>query len=83
VTEDERVGGLTVVAGILMTLVLLWSGGLAASFTYAALSRSGHPSLARSTGYLVIALFLALLAARTAYEMVRRLGAGRRAGGSA
>lgn len=79
-TEEEQTGGLTAAAGILMALVLLWSGGLAAGFTYAAFSGSAHPTFARSAGYLAIAFFLALLAARTGYEVVRRLSAGRRTG---
>jgi hypothetical protein len=63
-----------------MVLVLLWSGGLAAGFGYAALSGFGRSFSAQSLGYLAAAFFLSLLAARTGYELVRRLAAGRRAG---
>lgn len=52
-----------------MTLVLVWSGGLAAGFAYAGSQLSG----AKALGYLLVAGFLGLLALRTAYELVRRL----------
>lgn len=79
-TDHEQTGGLTPAAGILMTLVLVWSGALAAGFAYAALSRADSPSFARSAGFLAIAFFLALLAGRTGYELVRRVKAGHPAG---
>jgi hypothetical protein len=71
VNTDEQPGGLTAAAGILMGLVLLWSGGLAAGFVYAGLAEGS--SVGRATGYLLIAFFLALVALRTGYEIVRRV----------
>jgi hypothetical protein len=57
----------------LMTLVLLWSSVLTVGFGYAAVAGSEQAGFARTAGYGALAAFTALLALRTAYEMVRKL----------
>jgi hypothetical protein len=56
---------------VLMSVVLLWSGGLTVGFTYAAVA--GEAPFSKTLMYGLLAAFTALLAARTAYELVRRL----------
>jgi hypothetical protein len=67
---------MTGVGALLMSMVLLWSGALAAGFAWAA--ASGKMSFGRTLMFWLIAGFLSLLAARTGYEMVRRLVRSRR-----
>lgn len=55
-----------------MLLVATWSGLLAVGFGYAAVV-TDDVSGVRRVAYALAALFLSLLAARTGYEMVRRL----------
>ncbi len=62
---------MTGVGALLMSMVLLWSGALAAGFGWAA--ASGKMSFGRTLMFWLIAGFLSLLAVRTGYEMVRRL----------
>lgn len=69
-TEEPRP---TAAAWVLMTLVLLWSGALAALFTVSAATGRGGISDTRRLAFALIALFLSLLAVRTGYELVRRL----------
>ncbi len=57
-----------------MSLTTLWSGGLAAGFGYAAADLSGTRQLL----FVLIAAFLAVLAVRTAYELVHRFALARR-----
>ncbi len=57
-----------------MLLVIVWSGGLAFGFAYAATGLSGTKSLL----FVLIAAFLAVLAVRTAYELVHRFALARR-----
>jgi hypothetical protein len=56
-----------------MVLVLTWSGALAAGFAYAAATGSDEMGFGRTLAFWVVAAFLALLAGRTGYELVRRL----------
>lgn len=67
--DEDR---LTPVAALFMVLVLLWAGGLAAGFGYAAADGGGLSGTKR-LGFTLVALFLGLLALRTGYELVRRL----------
>ena len=56
---------------VLMTIVLLWSTALTVGFGYAALAGSGGAG--RTVMYALLAAFTALLAARTGYELLRKL----------
>ena len=64
---------------VLMALVLLWSGGLAAGFAYAAANGAGQLSSTKVLLFWIASAFLAVLALRTGYELVRRLVLGARA----
>lgn len=66
---DKQRSGPTVY--VLMLLVLVWSGALAAGFTWAA--TSGELSTTRTAVFFGLAGFLALIAGRTGYELVRRV----------
>lgn len=68
-------------AVVLMSLVLLWSGGLAVGFGYAAATGGDQMSSTKVLLFWIASAFLALLALRTGYELVRRLVLGTRAGG--
>lgn len=72
-TEPGDGRGLTVVGAVLMTVVLLWSGALAAGFAWAAATGSDSMGTSRRLMFYLIAAFLGLLAGRTGYELVRRL----------
>jgi sterol desaturase/sphingolipid hydroxylase (fatty acid hydroxylase superfamily) len=58
---------------VLMVVVLLWSGALAAGFGFAAVTGAESLGLGRRTTYYLLSGFMALLATRTAYELWRRL----------
>ena len=63
------VGGL-----ILMAIVALWAGALAAAFGYAALIGRGELGDAKTLLYAVIGVALAVISARTGYELIRQVG---------
>jgi hypothetical protein len=73
VTTPADENRLTAAAAVLMVLVLLWSGALAAGFTWAAVAGGDRMSAGRTVIFSVIAGFLVLLWVRTAYELGRRL----------
>ena len=56
---------------VLMVLVTLWSGGLAAGFAYAV--ASGRLGSTQTVLFTLAGALLAVLAVRTAYELVRAL----------
>lgn len=72
-TEPGDGRRITVVGAVVMTLVLLWSGALAAGFAWAAATGSDSMGASRTLLFYLIAAFLGLLAGRTGYELVRRL----------
>ena len=57
---------------VLMGVVAAWSLALAAGFASAAVTGGGLGPAAR-VGFVLVAVFLGLLGARTAYELLRRL----------
>ena len=56
-----------------MTLIVLWSAILAAGFAYSAIAGADELSSTRRLVYALLAAFTGLLAARTAWEMVRKI----------
>ena len=58
---------------VLMLFVMLWSAGLTVGFGYAAIAGADTSGLARSSMYGLLAAFTGVLAARTGYELVRKL----------
>lgn len=77
-TAPDDPGRLTGAAAVLMTLTLLWSGALAVGFAWSAADGGPRMSGGRALAFWLIAGFLALLAVRTGYELVRRLVLARR-----
>jgi hypothetical protein len=75
--ESQVLSRLTGAAAVLMTLVLLWSTTLSAGFAWAAFAGPSGSTFGRTAGFLAIAAFLALLAMRTGWELLRRLIRGR------
>lgn len=74
-SDPDRLSG---AAAVLMTLTMLWSGALAVGFAWSAADGGPRMSGGRALAFWLIAGFLALLAARTGYELVRRLVPARR-----
>lgn len=67
-------------AWVLMGLTALWSGALAALFTVSAVTGRGGISDTKRLAFGLVAVFLALLAVRTGYELVRRVRLQRHSG---
>ena len=61
---------------ILMALFALWSGALGAGFAVVVIASYDRLGAARVVLFVFAAVLLLLAAARTAYELVRRVRAG-------
>jgi ABC-type Co2+ transport system permease subunit len=61
------------VALVFMTMITLWSGLLATGFGWAAAVGAEEMSSGRRVAFVLIALFMGLLALRTGYELIRKL----------